>query len=176
MASWETAAQAIAFLKEQRGGRATFLPLDRLHVQPAIPAPRRAGILGNAVDLVEYAGRVEEAVRRLLNRVWVAGRSGGCACGVGRAAWGARPTVVTLEGEIVRPGGAVSGGSEGGRQDDSLLARANGICASCRHGSHKPVSRCTSGRPPVPCLPLQIGEAAAGCCPPTAAAGRPGPS
>ncbi|MCX6042499.1 MAG: hypothetical protein NTV69_15345, partial [Caldilinea sp.] len=78
MASWETAAQAITFLKEQRGGRATFLPLDRLHVQPAIPAPRRAGILGNAVDLVEYAERIEEAAQQLLNRR------------AGRAAWGSQ--------------------------------------------------------------------------------------
>ncbi|MBU6351277.1 MAG: chromosome segregation protein SMC [Chloroflexi bacterium] len=123
MASWETAAQAIAFLKEQRGGRATFLPLDRLHVQPAIPAPRRAGILGNAVDLVEYAGRVEEAAQQLLNRIWVAEDLAAARAALDELRGGARPTVVTLEGEIVRPGGALSGGSEGGRQDDSLLAR-----------------------------------------------------
>jgi chromosome segregation protein len=40
-----------------------------------------------------------------------------------RLGQGPRPTVVTLEGEIIRPGGAVTGGQEGNRGDDALLAR-----------------------------------------------------
>ena len=31
--------------------------------------------------------------------------------------------MVTLDGEIVRPGGSVTGGSDRNRQDDSVLAR-----------------------------------------------------
>lgn len=122
-ASWDDASNAIQFLKEQRGGRATFLPLDRLHVQPAIPAPQRTGILGNAVDLVEYEPVIEEAAQQLLNRVWVAEDLPAARTALDEFRGGARPTVVTLDGEIVRPGGAVTGGSEGGRGDDSLLAR-----------------------------------------------------
>ncbi|MFN3332450.1 MAG: chromosome segregation protein SMC, partial [Caldilinea sp.] len=122
-ASWDDASNAIQFLKEHRSGRATFLPLDRLHVQPAIPAPRRAGVLGNAVDLVEYEPRIEEAAQQLLNRVWVAQDLPAARAALDEFKGGARPTVVTLDGEIIRPGGAVTGGSEGGRGDDSLLAR-----------------------------------------------------
>lgn len=157
MASWETAAQAITFLKEQRGGRATFLPLDRLHVQPAIPAPRRAGILGNAVDLVEYAERIEEAAQQLLNRIWVAEDLAAARAALDELRGGARPTVVTVEGEIVRPGGAVSGGSEGGRQDDSLLARERDLrqlpaqIAQASESLHRWVTSCAA-------LALQIEE------------------
>ncbi len=121
-ARWADATAAIDYLKRERGGRATFLPLDRLQVLPRIAAPRRAGLLGNAVDLVAFDADVADAMEQLLNRVWVAEN-----LPAARAALdshnGSRPTVVTLDGEIVRPGGAVTGGSEGGRGDDSLLAR-----------------------------------------------------
>lgn len=122
-ASWDDASNAIRFLKEQGGGRATFLPLDRLHVQPPIPAPHRAGILGVAVDLVEYEPLIEKAAQQLLNRIWVAEDLNAARSALDEFRGGARPTVVTLDGEIIRPGGAVTGGSESGRSDDSLLAR-----------------------------------------------------
>ncbi|MCS6827006.1 MAG: chromosome segregation protein SMC [Caldilinea sp.] len=121
--SWEDAAAAIELLKEQRSGRATFLPLDRLHVQPPIPAPKRRGVLGVAVDLVDYAPAVEDAMQQLLNRVWVAETLAAARAALDEYKGAARPTVVTLEGEIIRPGGAVTGGSESSRGDDSLLAR-----------------------------------------------------
>jgi len=122
-ASWDAAAAAIDYLKTQRSGRATFLPLDRLSVLSTIAAPQRAGILGNAVDLVSYAPEVAPAIQQLLNRVWVAEDLTAARAALDDYRGSARPTVVTLEGEIVRPGGAVTGGSEGGRSDDSLLAR-----------------------------------------------------
>ena len=120
---WDDAAAAIEMLKEQRSGRATFLPLDRLNVQPAIAAPQRRGLLGNAVDLIEYEPAVEAAVQQLLNRVWVAEDLPAARAALDDFGGGARPTLVTLDGEIIRPGGAVTGGNEGGRGDDSLLAR-----------------------------------------------------
>jgi chromosome segregation protein len=123
-ATWDDASAAIDFLKMQRSGRATFLPLDRLHVLPAIDAPKRAGLLGNAVELVEYPPAVAAAMQQLLNRVWVAEDLPAARAALDAFRGSARPTVVTLDGEIVRPGGAVTGGSEGGRGDDSLLARA----------------------------------------------------
>lgn len=121
--SWEDAVAAIELLKEQRSGRVTFLPLDRLHVQPPIPAPKRPGIVGVAVDLVDYPPAVEKAMQQLLNRVWVAETLAAARAALDEHRGTPRPTVVTLEGEIIRPGGAVTGGSEGSRRDDSLLAR-----------------------------------------------------
>ncbi|RIK37750.1 MAG: chromosome segregation protein SMC [Chloroflexi bacterium] len=123
MESWEETRQAIDFLKRGGHGRATFLPLDRLHSGPAIPAPHLAGILGNAAQLVEYDARAEAAIHQLLGRVWVAEDLPSARTALDRYRGNARPTVVTLSGEIIRPGGAVTGGSDRNRRDDSVLAR-----------------------------------------------------
>ena len=120
---WEQAQQAVDFLKRSRQGRATFLPLDRLHVAPAIPAPKLPGILGNAAELVSYDPAVAPAAQQLLNRVWVAEDLTAARRALDRLSRGPRPTVVTLEGEIVRPGGAITGGSDSRRRDESILAR-----------------------------------------------------
>ena len=120
---WEDARQAIDFLKQSGCGRATFLPLDRLTVLSAIAVPHKPGILGNAADLVEYDPRIEAAVLQLLNRVWIAQDLNAARVALNAVAGNSRPTVVTLEGEIIRPGGAVTGGNDTNRRDESMLAR-----------------------------------------------------
>ncbi|NJN81975.1 MAG: hypothetical protein HC802_06600 [Caldilineaceae bacterium] len=122
-ASWASSSAAIEFLKREGHGRATFLPLDRLNVLPPIDAPSLPGILGNAVDLVSFDAGVAEAINLLLNRVWVADDLPAARRALDELRHGARPTVVTLDGEIVRPGGSVTGGSDRSRQDDSVLVR-----------------------------------------------------
>ena len=119
---WDNTQAAIDFLKHSGQGRATFLPLDRLSVLPAIDAPAEPGILGNAAALVGFAPKIAQAAEQLLNRVWVAEDLPAARRALDRQR-GSTPTVVTLAGEIVRPGGAVTGGSDGRRQDDSVLAR-----------------------------------------------------
>ncbi len=122
--SWQTTQRAIDFLKSSGRGRATFLPLDRLSVLPAIAAPRAPGILGNAAELVDYDPQIADAVNQLLNRVWVAEDLPAARRALDSYRGTARPTVVTLDGEIIRPGGAVTGGNDTNRRDESLLARA----------------------------------------------------
>ncbi|MEX1021104.1 MAG: AAA family ATPase, partial [Litorilinea sp.] len=122
--TWAATQAAIEWLKTNRHGRATFLPLDRLNVLPEIRAPRHPGILGNGCDLVEYDPAIADAVEQLLNRVWVAENLPAARHALDQIRGGPRPTVVTLEGEIIRPGGAVTGGSDRDRRDDSILARA----------------------------------------------------
>jgi chromosome segregation protein len=119
--SWDDTRRAIDYLKSGRG-RATFLPLNRLSVAKAIPAPKVTGILGNAAELVEYDGRIADAIEGLLNRTWVA-QDLTTARRALDAHRGPQPTVVTLDGEIIRPGGAVTGGNDSRRQDESILAR-----------------------------------------------------
>lgn len=121
--TWEDARQAIEHLKRNGAGRATFLPLDRLHVGPLIRAPRLPGILGNGAELVDYDAHVAPAVQQLLNRVWVAEDLPSARAALDQHTGSARPTVVTRSGEIIRPGGAVSGGSDNNRRDDSVMAR-----------------------------------------------------
>lgn len=120
---WADAQAAIEYLKRTHQGRATFLPLDRLVSASPLPAPRRDGILGNAVDLVSYDAAIDRAAQQLLNRVWVAQDLTSARAALDAIRSGPRPTVVTLDGDIVRPGGAVSGGSDHSRRDDSILAR-----------------------------------------------------
>lgn len=120
---WDDAREAIELLKRTGQGRATFLPLDRLSVLPAIEAPRGAGILGNAADLVTYEPHLADVVLSLLGRTWVAEDLNAARAALDKLGNGPRPTVVTLGGEIVRPGGAVTGGRDGNRRDESVLAR-----------------------------------------------------
>ncbi len=122
-ATWNDAQAAIEHLKRSQRGRATFLPLDRLNTLPAIPAPRMDGVLGNAADLVACDPRAVEARDQLLNRTWIVADLPTARRALDSLRGGSRPTVVTLDGEIVRPGGAVTGGSDGERRDDSVLAR-----------------------------------------------------
>ena len=76
------------------------------------------GVLGNAADLVGYDAAVAPAVQQMLNRVWIVDNLTTARRALDANRRGPRPTVVTLEGEIVRPGGAVSGGSDTQRRDD----------------------------------------------------------
>lgn len=122
-ATWQDTQRAIDFLKSSGRGRATFLPLDRLNVLPAIPAPKAPGLLGNATDLVEYDSQIEDAVLQLLNRTWVAENLPAARRALDNHRNQQRPTVVTLDGEIIRPGGAVTGGNDSNRRDESILAR-----------------------------------------------------
>ena len=121
--TWKDAQNTIGFLNSSRGGRATFLPLDRLHNLPPIVAPSLPGVLGNAADLVEFDPEVTDAVFQFLSRVWVVEDLDTARHALDRSGSGPRPTVVTLHGEIVRPGGAVSGGIDSRRRDQSILAR-----------------------------------------------------
>ncbi|MCB0109987.1 MAG: AAA family ATPase, partial [Caldilineaceae bacterium] len=71
-ATWQDTQNAIDYLKQSGRGRATFLPLDRIHVPSPIPAPKAAGILGNAAELIDFDATITDAANQLLNRVWVA--------------------------------------------------------------------------------------------------------
>lgn len=135
--SWQDAQGAIEHLRRAGAGRATFLPMDRLRSRGPIPAPTSNGILGNAARSVRFDSEVAPAIHHLLQRVWIAHDLSAARHALdqhavsftnGRrpkgqaSAFVALPTVVTLEGEIIRPGGAVTGGTDGGRQRRSVLA------------------------------------------------------
>jgi len=118
---WEDAEAAVQFLKQHQAGRATFLPLDSLRPGRASDVPRERGVVGLASELVKFDPTIRPAVELALNHTVVVedlptarrllGRAGGA-------------TLVTLEGEIVRPGGSVTGGSESRARDSGLLSRA----------------------------------------------------
>ena len=81
-------------------------------------------MLGLASELVKFDPAIRPAVELALNHTWVVQDLPTARRLLGRAS-GA--TMVTLDGEIVRPGGSVTGGSEGRAKDSGLLARARAL-------------------------------------------------
>jgi chromosome segregation protein len=119
----EDAERAIAFLRTREAGRATFLPLDTLGERAGRTpgdAPRAPGVIGYAHTLVEpvdsrFAGIVAFLVGRILV---VESLDVGVLLVRGR---GFRDAVVTLEGDEIRGGGAMTGGRY--KRERSILSR-----------------------------------------------------
>ncbi|MCO5246216.1 MAG: chromosome segregation protein SMC [Anaerolineae bacterium] len=122
---WQDAERAIDWLKRSQGGRATFLPLETLRPSQPVKTPSGPGVVGLASDLVGSEPRLRPVVEYLLGRVVVT-RDLPTARRV-LDSYRERPTVVTLEGDIVRPGGSVSGGSQSARRDQGVLARERAL-------------------------------------------------
>ncbi len=124
---WEDAERAIDWLKRTNGGRATFLPMDTLRAAPRLKTATGPGVLGVAADLVQAAPRLRGVVEYLLGRVVVTTDLPTARRVLNASGSGERATVVTLEGDIVRPGGSVSGGSQAPRRDQGVLARERSL-------------------------------------------------
>jgi len=116
---WQDAEAAIAFLKEERRGRATFLPLDTLRPPRRVSPGQGAGILGIAADLVRTEPRLEPVVELLLNRTLVVEQLATARRTLSQSA-GMR--IVTVAGELVRSSGRVTGGRRKSREG-GMLAR-----------------------------------------------------
>ncbi|WP_025745776.1 chromosome segregation protein SMC [Kallotenue papyrolyticum] len=106
---WEDAEAAIAHLKRSNAGRATFLPLDSLRVGRSADAPRLDGIRGVAADLVEVDARYALVARYLLGRTLIAEDLPAARRALAQLEGGW--TIVTLGGEQVAAGGALTGGA-----------------------------------------------------------------
>lgn len=104
----EAAAKAaIAFLRDNRGGRATFLPLDT--IQPGYFRGSLTGTAQLASDLVQCDPRYDKVVQYLLGRIVVVDDINEAA-GVARQL-GYRNKIVTVDGQVVNAGGSFTGGS-----------------------------------------------------------------
>ncbi|HEM3536561.1 TPA: chromosome segregation protein SMC [Streptococcus suis] len=109
-----TAKRAIAFLKEKRQGRATFLPLTtikprQLSGQQITLLESSDGFLGLASDLVTYQPNLDAIFQNLLGTIAIFDT-------IDHANQAARATkfqvrMVTMDGAEIRPGGAFAGGS-----------------------------------------------------------------
>ncbi|MBQ5952271.1 MAG: chromosome segregation protein SMC [Lachnospiraceae bacterium] len=120
------AKRAIAFLKEERRGRATFLPLDAARENRPFPrteALKEEGVLGTADSLVRCDKNMTDIVRSLLGRTAVV-RDMDRALAIARKySYGFR--MVTLEGELLQPGGSITGGAY--KNNSNLLGRRREI-------------------------------------------------
>lgn len=120
----EAARTAIAYLKEKDLGRATFLPLDTLKVRQKadISAVRGLkGFCGLASELVQCAKEILPARDFLLNQVVIVEDMEAAVAAAKALAY--RHSVVTLDGDMVNPGGSLSGGSRNKKSGDLLGKR-----------------------------------------------------
>ena len=115
------ASAGITHLKRTQGGRVTFLPMETVkgHVAET-PALAEDGVLGRAVDCIQFDADYEGIFRYLLGRVLV-------VTTMERAIelqkkYKQQLRIVTLGGEQFQPGGSLSGGQVK-RRKASVMAR-----------------------------------------------------
>ncbi|WP_300803128.1 chromosome segregation protein SMC [uncultured Acetatifactor sp.] len=122
----DTAKRMISFLKTNRLGRATFLPLtsirnyQRFRNTEALSEP---GVIGTADTLVRIEDKYRDVAGSLLGRILVMDNVDN-ALKLNRK-YSQSMRIVTLEGELLVPGGAISGGAY--KNSSNLLGRRREI-------------------------------------------------
>ena len=101
------ARAAIGFLKDERAGRATFLPLDT--VQGSRFTGRLTGTAEVAADLVKCDPRYQHIIDNLLGRIIVVEDLSEASTVAKNL--GYRNRIVTLDGQVINAGGSFTGGS-----------------------------------------------------------------
>ncbi len=121
------AKNAINFLKNNKAGRATFLPVATIKAREFKEHgfEDMLGYVGIASDLVKCDSKYNEIVKYLLGAAVVA-EDIDCAVTIARK-FGYRIKVVTLDGQVVSPGGSLTGGSV--IKNSGILSRGNDIIA-----------------------------------------------
>ncbi|MCI9071625.1 MAG: chromosome segregation protein SMC, partial [Lachnospiraceae bacterium] len=117
-----TAKKMIAYLKEHRAGRATFLPLTSITRPQEFKTPEvlnEKGVIGMADQLVSTDPKYRNVAKAMLGRIVVADNVDNAVRIARKYDYGIR--MVTLEGELLVPGGAISGGAF--KNSSNLLGR-----------------------------------------------------
>ena len=118
----ETAKRMIAFLKQTKAGRATFLPLTSISRPQEFKTPevlKEKGVIGMADTLVRTDERYRNVAKAMLGRIVVVDHVDNAVKIARKFDYGIR--MVTLEGELLIPGGAISGGAF--KNNSNLLGR-----------------------------------------------------
>jgi chromosome segregation protein len=116
------AKECIRFLKSRDIGRATFLPLSAVRGEKTEDKDEKNnGFIGVASDLVTYDKKLEGVMLQLLGRTLVA-QDMDAAIEIARGNR-FRVRIVTLDGQVVSAGGAMTGGAAA--QNVGTLSRRN---------------------------------------------------
>ena len=117
------AKRAINYLKQNNVGRATFLPISA--IKPRYMEEKNLddnfGFVDVASNLVDCDEQYRDIVENLLGRVMVV-ENIDCAIAISKR-YKNRYKIVTLDGQVMNPGGSMSGGSKG--KGSGVLSRAN---------------------------------------------------
>lgn len=100
----QIASDAIRYLKDERLGRVTFLPLNKLR-PPQLPPIKEPGVIDYAVNLLEYDPQYDRAFSVILGGTVVVDTLERARKLIGKY------RMVTLEGELLEKSGAMTGGS-----------------------------------------------------------------
>ena len=122
----ETAKRMIAFLKQTKAGRATFLPLTSTTHPQDFKNPealKEKGVIGMADELVTIDKKYKNVAKAMLGRIVVVDHVDNAVKIARKFDYGVR--MVTLEGELLVPGGAISGGAF--KNNSNLLGRRREI-------------------------------------------------
>ena len=122
----ETARRLIEILKREKAGRATFLPLSSIRNNKSLAGHKvldEEGVIGTADSLVKTAEGCADVAVSLLGRTVIVDTFDHAVAASRRSGHGVR--MVTIEGELFAPGGAISGGTY--RNTSSLLGRRREI-------------------------------------------------
>ena len=122
----DTAKRMIQFLKKNKFGRATFLPLTSIQSYGAFHKPealKENGVIGIASTLVNVDAKYRDLAGYLLGRTLVVDHiDHGTA--IARK-YKQTIRIVTLEGELINPGGSMTGGAF--KNSSNLLSRRREI-------------------------------------------------
>lgn len=132
----DTAKEAINFLKRGRQGRVTFLPLSTITARKAqaMDIQSQKGVIGWASELVKTKPRYRKIAEFLLSRTLVVDTLDHALAMAKKHEYKLR--IVTKEGELLNPGGSLSGGSRQ-HPEASFLNRSGEIeelKAKCSEG------------------------------------------
>ena len=118
----ECGKAAINMLRRRDGGRATFLPVSTIRgsVLSERGLDEAAGFEGSALSLCEFDPRFRDVLASLLGRVAIVGTLDD-AIAISRR-FGAKFRVVTLDGQVINAGGAMTGGSTA--RGSGIISRA----------------------------------------------------
>ena len=118
----ETAKRMIGYLKKTKAGRATFLPLTSITHPQEFKNPealKEKGVIGMADELVKIDKKYQNVAKAMLGRIVVIDNVDHAVEIARKFDYGIR--MVTLEGELLVPGGAISGGAF--KNNSNLLGR-----------------------------------------------------
>lgn len=119
--------QGITFLKERKGGRATFLPLTTIKPRSLSAAQQGKaaaveGYLGIASDLISYSDDVQTIIENLLGNIVLAKDLFSANQIAREIHFQAR--VVSLEGDVINAGGSMTGGATNRGNKGSFLSQS----------------------------------------------------
>ncbi len=119
------AKKAVKYLKETKGGRATFLPIATIKSKPLDEKGLDdcVGYIDLASNLVKTDKKYSEVVEAQLCRTIVV-EDIDCAIAIGKK-YNHRFKIVTLDGQVINAGGSITGGSK--VQNAGMLSRSGSI-------------------------------------------------